>query len=131
MVKIHGITVTLTGIMLLVASLALAIAVFGIVMINHLARTGESALNEYLPLSRCSEQALLAVSQGTVYLNRAHMIQNPEDMDQIRIIEGELRRSMINFDMFIKAMIWGSQSEAFQRSCGGLTRAEWERSRLE
>lgn len=126
--KLHGITIKLTGIMLLVASLALAISIFGIAMINRLARASELALDEYLPLSRCSEQALLAVSQGSVDVNRGHMVQNPDDMEQIRIIEGEFRQSMINFDMFIKAMVWGSRSEAFQHSYGGLTFAHWQRS---
>ncbi len=123
-----GITVKLSGIMVLVASMALAIALFGIAMIDRLARASESALDHHLPLSRCSEQALLAVSQGSVCLNRVRMIQNPDDMQEIRVIEGKVHRSMINFDMFIKAMIWGSQSEAFRRSYGGLTYAEWKRS---
>ena len=124
----HGITVKLTGIMLLVASMALAIALFGIAMIDRLARASESALDQHLPLSRCSEQALLAVSQGSVCLNRVRMAQDPGDMQEIPAIEGAFRRSMINFDMFIKAMIWGSGSEAFRRSYGGLTYAEWRRS---
>ena len=125
---IRGIRAKLTIIMLLVASLALAVALFAIMMIDRLAQANESILADYVPLSRCSEQALLAVSQGSVSLNKAQMIQDVEKMDGIRALEGELRRSMIHFDMFINAMVWGSQSEAFRRSYGGLTWAQWRRS---
>ncbi len=127
MIKRRGIRTKLMIIMVVISSLTLATTVFGIWVIDRMAHTADEMLAEFIPLSRCSEQALLAVSQGSVYLNKGRMVRDPERMDDIRILEGELRQSMIRFDMFVKAMIWGSESKAFRQSCGGLTFAAWQR----
>jgi len=112
-------------IMLVVSSLAVATAVFGIVVINHLAGTANKVLDEYIPSSRCSEQALLAVSQGSVCLHQGRLVREPKRSQEIRDIEIRFRRSMVRFDMFINAMKWGSESEAFKRSYKGLTYGTW------
>jgi methyl-accepting chemotaxis protein len=113
--------------MVIISSLTLATAVFGIAAIDRLAHTTDEALAEHIPLSRCAEQAALAVSQATVTLNQGRMVRDPEKLNELRALEGKLAQSMIRFDMFVKAMIWGSESEAFRKSCGGLTFAMWER----
>ena len=41
-----------------------------------------------------------------------------------------MRESLITFDMYIKAIIFGSESEAFQSSSGGLTYDQWEKKGL-
>ena len=124
----QGIRRRLTTIMLVVSSLAFGTAVYGIAMINRLGREADAILANYVPALRCAEQALLAVSQGSHCLNKVQLIRSPDNMDQVRIVEGEFRKSMLRFDMFIKAITWGSESKSFQRSCGGLTWKEWERS---
>ncbi|MCH5374322.1 MAG: hypothetical protein JJ992_10110, partial [Planctomycetes bacterium] len=115
-------------IMLAVSSLTFGTAVFGIVMIDGLAGTANTVLDEYVPLSRCAEQSLLAVTEASVSLNKVQQIQNPEEFDQLRVQEGGFRRSIVRFDMFIRAMLWGSNSRAFRQGHGGLTLVEWQRT---
>ena len=78
MFRLHGISAKLNMIMLLVSLLALAVAAFAIVMIQRLAATNEQILYQYGPLSRCAEQALLSLSQGTVHLHQTRMIRDPD-----------------------------------------------------
>ena len=60
-------------------------------------------------------------------MNEALAVQDPQEIDTLFQLEGRMRQDQINFDMFIHAMIWGSESEAFKNSSGGLTYSEWKR----
>ncbi len=126
MARRWGVGAKLTRIMVLVAGLTLATALFGVVMIHRLADTAENVMAESFPMSRCAEQALLAVSQAATSLSEAQLVQDPEQSDELRTVEGSLRRHLITFDMFIKAMLWGSQNEAFAGTSGGLALQEWK-----
>ena len=55
--------------------------------------------------------------------------QGLAEADRVRKLEGEFRQSVIRFDMFVKAIVYGSESETFRRLSGGLTRAQWEREK--
>ncbi len=125
MFRFHGISARLNMIMLLVSLLALAVAGFAIVVIQSLAANNEQVLHQYEPLSRCAEQALLSLSEGTVHLHQARMIRDPNAVDELRKLEGDFQRSMIRFDMFINAMIHGSETPEFHTSSGGLTERMW------
>jgi signal transduction histidine kinase/DNA-binding response OmpR family regulator len=123
----NSIKTKLIFIMVVVSALTLATAAFGMFMVHRVARTTDAMLSRYYPWSRCAEQALLAVVQGSDCVNKARLVEDPAQADRVRELEGEFQQSMIRFDMFINAIIWGSESEAFRRSSGGLTRAQWEK----
>ena len=127
MFRVRGISAKLRAIMLVVAVLSLAVAGFAIWMIDQLAETNELMLQQYVPLSRCAEQALLAVSEANDDFHAARRLQSPEQVEQIRELEKGLQQNMIAFDMFIKAMVWGTKSEAFQRSDKGQTQVRWRK----
>ena len=107
--------------------LTVALALFGILKIRQLAETSSSVISERIPLSRCSEEAQAALFSGAGIINKAQLVQNPQDTDKVVALEGQLREAAINFDMFMNAMIWGSESEAFRNSYAGLTYSQWKR----
>ena len=117
----------LTLIMLLVSSLTLGTAVLGLVIIDHLAANIDSLLAEQVPLSRCSEEAMLASAQASIAMHKAREIDDPADTEQLADLEGQLRDCMIRFDMFVHAMVYGSESDAFRARAGGLTHEAWSR----
>ena len=118
----------LTLIMLLVSSLTLATAVLGMLIIDHLAANMNSLLAERVPLSRCAEEAMLASAQAAIAMHKAQETEEPEDSETLADLEGQLRDCMIRFDMFVQAMICGSESDAFQTRAGGLTHEAWYRA---
>ncbi len=125
MFTVRGISAKLRAIMLVVAILSLAAAGFAIWMIDQLAETNEIMLQQYIPLSRCAEQALLAVSEANNDFHEARRMQSPERLAQLRSLVEDFEQNMLAFDMCTKAMIWGSESDAFERSGGGQTQARW------
>jgi len=107
--------------------LTFILAFIGIFNINRVSRTSNSVIEERIPLARCAEQAQIAGLSGVNIMNEALAVQDPEELDKVFQLEGRIREDQINFDMFIRAMIWGSESEAFKNSSGGLTYSEWRR----
>ncbi len=112
---------------MVILTLMFAMAIVAISKINQVAETANIVIDERVPLTTCCEKAQLAVVFGAGCLDKVLLIRNPEEMDNIRNLEGLFRETMIDFDMYIKAMIWGSESEAFKRLSGGLTFAQWKR----
>ena len=109
----------LLAILTFILMLMSALAIFGITRIDRVAQTANLMTTHRLPINGCSENARLALVSGASYMDRVLLIQSPEEAGNIRVLEGQFRASMIDFDMFIKAMIWGSESEEFRKSSGG------------
>ncbi|MCM8794372.1 MAG: diguanylate cyclase [Candidatus Omnitrophica bacterium] len=127
---LRSIRIKLLAILSLVSALVFVLAIFSITTLDRVARTADSIVSKRVPLSRCSHEAILAVASGVNIMEQALLVQDPDKMETIRHLEGQFRETMITFDMFTKAMIWGSESPAFKRSAGGLTLAQWERRGL-
>ncbi|MGD8893079.1 MAG: response regulator [Desulfobacterales bacterium] len=116
---------------LIIASLlSLVLAIFGILGVNHVARTANMTINQRMPIMECSMRAQNAILLGSSIIDQVLLLQQYDDIDKIRILEGKFRNSLIIFDMYIKAIILGSESNAFKKSSGGLTYAQWERNGL-
>jgi len=113
-----------------VSLLTFIIAIFGIIGVNHVARTANETINVRMPLMKCSKQAQIAVFSESSNIYQILLIKTYDEIDKIRMFEGRLRESLITFDMYIKAIIFGSESEAFQSSSGGLTYDQWEKKGL-
>ena len=128
MLRGRSLRTKLALIMLVVSSLTLGTALFGLVVIDHLAANMNSLLAEQVPLSRCSEEAMLASAQASIAMHKAREIDSPSDMEQLADLEGQLRDCMIRFDMFVQAMICGSEGDAFRKRAGGLTYEAWMRT---
>ena len=58
-------------------------------------------------------------------------VTNAEDYDEVRNYVGQFQRTIIGFDMYIKALTFGSESAAFKESSGGLTLSQWKRAGLQ
>ena len=115
------------GILTLLSVLVFALVMAGVIGLGRVTRAMNLVVAERVPIFRSSEQARLAVVSGAGYMDRALRIQDPERLDEVRVLEGRFGETMVDFDMFIKAMIWGSESEEFRNSSGGLTFAQWQR----
>jgi signal transduction histidine kinase/CheY-like chemotaxis protein/HPt (histidine-containing phosphotransfer) domain-containing protein len=113
-----------------VSLLTFILAIFGIVGVHYVARTANETIDARMPLMKCSKQAQIAVFSESSNIYQILLTKTYDEIDKIRVFEGRLRESLITFDMYIKAIIFGSESEAFQNSSGGLTYSEWEKKGL-
>lgn len=113
-----------------VSLLTFIIAIFCIIGVDYVARTANETINARMPLMKCSKQAQIAVFSESSNIYQILLIKTYDEIDKIRMFEGRFRESLITFDMYIKAIIFGSESEAFQSSSGGLTYGQWEKKGL-
>jgi len=113
-----------------VSLLTFILAIFGIIGVNYVAETANETIDARMPLMECSKQAQIAVLSESSSIYQILLIKTYDEIDKIRTFEGRLRESLITFDMYIKAITFGSESEAFQSSSGGLTYGQWERKGL-
>jgi signal transduction histidine kinase/DNA-binding response OmpR family regulator len=113
-----------------VSLLTFILAIFGIIGVNYVAETANETIDARMPLMECSKQAQIAILSESSSIYQILLIKTYDEIDKIRTLEGRLRESLITFDMYIKAITFGSESEAFQSSSGGLTYGQWERKGL-
>lgn len=83
-----------------------------------------------VPLTQGIQGALVAMLEGKIALEKALVVDDFAEVDSIREYKAQLDSSIIIFDAFLAAITWGSESEAFARSDGGLNFIEWERTDL-
>lgn len=109
----------------LTSFLALASTLFGLLLIRRNTRLVEQVFADYLALSRCSEQVLVAQSEATGCMSRALSLRGPEGAVEIAGLRSRFVASAHRASTFLNAMIWGSESEAFARGAGGALAAAW------
>ncbi len=111
---------------ILAALLSLDILLFK--SLHHVAVTADEITTDIIPVAESFYRSRLALQRGLRALNEAVVeVNKPEEVDHIRTYESQLRTTMIDFDMFTRAIAWGTESDAFQTASGGLTHAEWHR----
>ena len=107
---------------------AFSLAGVGLMGIRQVARSADRLHLECLPILECTRHASEALIVGA-HLRDVALLSatQPEAFDDVRVYEGQFQRTDLQFDMYIQALIWGSDSWAFRQVSGGLTAAEWDR----
>lgn len=100
--------------------------------LQQIAKTANAITVDILPMKESFYRSRLALHRGLRTLDDVALeVKNPEEFDKVREFENRLRATMINFNIFIKAIMWGSESDEFRKDSGGLTHMEWQRQRLQ
>ena len=117
---------------IIVSFVVLIIAAAGIVSVFQIKKSADAIHTIYLPLQEASKNADLLLRDGANIMDDAVLdVTEPDDFDDVRKYEGRFNSTTIGFDMYITALTWGSESEVFKRSSGGLIQASWRRAGLE
>jgi signal transduction histidine kinase len=121
---------TIRGDLLLVLSLAfgltLASMIFGLWAIRRNSRFVQQVFADYLALSQCTEQVLVAQSEATGCMSRALSLRGQGAAEEIAHLRLRFAESVQHSATFINAMVWGSESEAFSRAAAGALAAAWQ-----
>lgn len=115
----------------LLSVLGFSLVIFGVTRINQVTNHASLVMSERIPLSRSAEEALLALSSGEGIIDRILLIQDPAEMDRIHTLDVQFKETALTFEAFIRAMIWGTESEAFRESSGGKTWSQWKKLGLD
>lgn len=126
-VGIQGRFFVFLGLFVFVTFLIASYGLFGASQIS-----GASAIiaEREVPLTKAINGALVAMLDGKFALEAALSQDDYARLGEIQKRETDLGSSIITFDAFVAAITWGSESEAFVKSDGGLNFAEWERRDL-
>ncbi|GEM_PF-578729 len=131
-----GISLNIRAKMLILVMGILAIFLFLDILflknLRQVAKIADAIPTDILPMKESFYRSRLALHRGLRTLDDVLLeVKNPEDFDRVREFENRLRATMISFNIFIKAIMFGSESDEFLKDSGGLTRVEWRRQELE
>ena len=103
----------------------------GIASILQIKSSTDVIQDVFVPIEASVTRADFMLRHGNTILDKVISdVTDPEEFGRVREYESQFKRTMLSFDMYIKALMWGSGSSVFANSSGGLTRAEWEISGL-
>jgi len=125
-----GIQLKLIGIFAAVSLLILAVGIFALGGIEKITNASNIVTQREVPLVRSVQEALVAMIIGEEAVEAALFIEDFASIEQLKSHEADSQKSVLRFDMFISAIMWGSESEAFASSSEGSILAEWEREGL-
>ncbi len=107
------------------------IAVIGItlaiVSLNKLHRGNDNIATHYVPTIAANQEAISSLKEAKIAMSNIMSIDKAEDFEQISAQEATLRRDISKINVLLTAIAWGSESEAFAKSDGGLNKIEWQR----
>lgn len=120
-----GIQQKLLLLLLFVAFLIIVIVVSGISGLRQIALVSDRITQKETPLVEGIQEALSAMTIGQSTAERALDIDDPTALPQMDILEQSFSSSVSRFNMFIAAITWGSETDAFKRSGNGINYKAW------
>ncbi len=120
-----GIQLKLLFLLLFVTSLIIIIVVSGIWGLRQITAVSDRITQKEAPLIESIQEALSAMTVGQSAAERALDIDDPAALPQVDTLEQEFSNSVSRFNMFIAAIVWGSETDAFRRSSGGTNYKAW------
>lgn len=100
---------------------------YGLYAFFRISALSNAVLERELPLSQGVQESFSAMLNGRFVFGEAMGFDDFSDINNINKLDSNLRSSILIFDSYISAFTWGSESEAFKKSDGGLNFAEWQR----
>lgn len=128
--SVFGIQMSLFILLGFFAILLLLTALYGLYGIHLIANASQAISEREVPLTRGITNALVVMLEGKVALETALGIDDFSKIEELQNQEARLNSSVIKFDAYIAAITWGSETEAFMKSSGGLHFAEWQQLNL-
>ncbi|MBX4215979.1 HAMP domain-containing histidine kinase [Candidatus Parcubacteria bacterium] len=121
-----GIQWKLAVLLLFIGFFVVAIAISGIVGLRQVGNVSSLVTEKEVPLMRAIEEALSAMTVGQSLAERALDIEDPALYEELTSSERGFNDSVTRFSMFMSAITWGSETEAFRRSANGANYKAWE-----
>lgn len=116
---------------MLIAGIFVALTLFLMnTMTSFITSTGE-LVERQNAVTQSTQHALISLDEANVAIEEGLSIDDPQDLEKLRLAESKFSAATTRFEMFINSLIWGSESDAFKRVNGGIAYEEWKRLRLD
>lgn len=122
-----GIQLKLTLLLMLIVCFVLAIVISGAIGFQRISSVSDSITKKEFPLVRSIQEALSAMVTGQSMMERALDldIDDPLLVTVISSLETTFNTSVSRFNMFVSAITWGSETDAFKSSADGSNYKSW------
>ena len=125
-----GIQLKLFAVLVLFVSVLFLTASYGLYGAYVLTQSSQEIITREVPLAKGVSEALVSILQAEFALESALAVDDFSQGEKIREHESHFNASILTFETYLAAITWGSESEAFQKSDGGLNFSEWQRLNL-
>ena len=116
--------VHLVRVLQLVAGISeLVISITAYINLQTVAESADVILDDKVPVADASMEAMIAIIAGRDVIGE-YMLET--DISKLDDIEKAYNDFVIDFDMFIYALIYGSESPEFHTAKGGIIHDMWE-----
>src|SRR6185369_15198428 len=120
----------ITIIFLFLGSISLLISFFSFQNLNHFLNEFNASVDSQNATNQSTQQVLLSLEEANAAVNGMLDIQDPTQSDKLQTNEAQFSKANTAVEMYTNVLIWGSKSEAFRKSEGGISYAEWQRLHL-
>lgn len=103
------------------------VAIFGLISFSKIVSSSQEIIKKDIPLNRAVKQALLSMLDGELALEDVLAIDDPLQTEKLQEKDILFKKSILDFGVYIAAITWGTETEEFAKSGGGLNTLEWER----
>lgn len=105
--------------------LTIVVGMTGLAGMKSIRASSEHVTLGDVPILRSMQEALSALAIGSLASEKALDVDDPEAIAAITDAERIFRAASARFNMFMAAITWGSDSEAFMRSLNGANASQW------
>ena len=123
--RILGIQAKILFMLIFVMLFTVIIGASGLIGVIGVKRSSDAVIHGEVPLLRSIEEALSAMTIGQLAAERALDIDDINNLSNIDADHEKFSDSVSRFKMFIAAITWGSDSQAFLKSNGGENARAW------
>ena len=111
----------------------LGVIIVGLLSIFSLKRVANN-FNTYLQTSTSKiqsiQEALIALENANSNFAYVLSVEKLENINDINQYESGFNQAILQYSVFVKALMWGSESEKFRTTNGGIIYSEWKRMKL-
>src|SRR3989344_3569139 len=107
-----------------------AAVVVGYFNMSRIAESSKEVIEHDVPVTRAIKISLTELLSSEIALESALGADDFLQLEKIRANEIKFEHANLLFSVFINALAWGSETDAFAKSGGGLNIEEWKREGL-
>lgn len=97
-----------------------------LISINRITESNDVITKQEVPRLISAEEALLSMVRSIESLSLFFEIEDPSMMEEAKSHESAVKVNILRFDMFLKALTWGSETDAFANVAGGIIKSQWQ-----
>ncbi len=123
----HSIQFKLLVIIILASLGVIVVGILSVFSLKQMTGKFDDYINTSTPKIRIIQQALIAMEGANSSLGFALSVDNINNIEDINQYESEFNHAVLQYDVFISALLLGSESEEFRIHDGGIIYSEWKR----